>query len=233
MILAIDTSTALTSVSATHADDVIIELSHLDARKHAEVLAPMLSEVLAHVDRTAIDAIAVGVGPGPYTGLRVGIATSTALGAAWTLPVYGLCSLDAIAEARRDRHAPGSFGVASDARRKEIYWAWYDEHAARVDGPRVGRRADIDEHLLRGEWIGDLGVDQPADEVPTHPLSSWVGRRVSRLLREGVQVATAEALLASHGNDGGSTSDALRGIDLLAPRPLYIRRPDAGPPGTP
>ncbi|MDI1289146.1 MAG: tRNA (adenosine(37)-N6)-threonylcarbamoyltransferase complex dimerization subunit type 1 TsaB, partial [bacterium] len=210
MILSIDTSTALTSVCVTDADDVVVELSHLDARKHAEVLAPMLSTVLGHVDRSDVDAVAVGVGPGPYTGMRVGIATATAFAAAWGLPVFGLCSLDAIAESRCATDVSGPFGVASDARRQEIYWARYDEQGSRTDGPRVGRRADIDAHLLAGAWIGDLGVDQPAGEAPVHPQASWVGRRVARLLRDGAQVATADAVLSIHGVDGGSTSDALR-----------------------
>lgn len=233
MILAIDTSTALTSVSVTDAADVIVELSHLDARKHAEVLAPMLGEVLAQVRRSAVAAVAVGVGPGPYTGLRVGIATATAVAAAWGLPVYGLCSLDAIAEARRDTGATGAFGVASDARRKEIYWARYDESGARLDGPRVGRLRDLDASLLSGVWIGDLGADQPNGHAPVHPRSSWVGRRVARLLGQGARITTADATLSTHGDDRGDTADALRGMDLLPARPLYIRRPDAAPAGPP
>jgi len=234
MILAIDTSTALTSVSITEASRVVIELEHLDARKHAEILAPMLSEALAHVERSAIDAIAVGVGPGPYTGLRVGIATATAVGAAWGLHVYGLCSLDAIAEARCASSAAGEFGVASDARRKEIYWAWYDESGSRRDGPRVGPRESIDPDLLSGSWVGDIGTTQPSEDPLVRPHASWVGRRVDRLLRAGAQVAaTAEAALSAHGDDGGATSDALHGIDLLPARPLYIRRPDAAPAKTP
>ncbi len=233
MILSIDTSTALTSVSITDADDVVVESSHLDARKHAEVLAPMLSTVLAHVDRSDVDAVAVGVGPGPYTGMRVGIASATAFAAAWGLPVFGLCSLDAIAEYRCATAVSGPFAVASDARRQEIYWARYDERGARIDGPRVGRRADIDAHVLSGEWIGDLGADQPTGVASVHPHASWVGRRVVRLLRAGALVATADAILSIHGADGGSTSDALRGMDLLPPRPLYIRRPDAAPASAP
>ena len=229
MILAIDTSTALTSVSITDASRVVIELEHLDARKHAEILAPMLSEALTHVERSSIDAIAVGVGPGPYTGLRVGIATATAVGAAWGLHVYGLCSLDAIAEARSATNAAGEFGVASDARRKEIYWAWYDASGSRRDGPRVGPRDSIDPDLLSGPWVGDVGTTQPSEDALFRPHASWVGRRVDRLLRRGAQVATAEVALSAHGDDGGATSDALHGIDLLPARPLYIRRPDAAP----
>src|SRR4051812_8093856 len=97
VILAIDTSTELTSVAVVDQATVIGERSHLDARQHAEVLAPMVRDLLAD-SATApgdIHAIAVGVGPGPYTGLRVGIATAQALGQAWRVPVHGLCSLDA------------------------------------------------------------------------------------------------------------------------------------------
>ena len=97
MILAFDTSTALTSVAVIDAGQVVSERVHLDARRHAEVLAPMLSDVLPGLDRYGVTAVACGVGPGPYTGLRVGIASALAMGAAWSIPVHGLCSLDALA----------------------------------------------------------------------------------------------------------------------------------------
>ena len=92
MILAFDTSSALTSVAVVDGDEVVAEASHLDARRHAEVMSPLLVTVIAGIDRARIDAIACGVGPGPYTGLRVGIATALAVGLAWEIPVHGICS---------------------------------------------------------------------------------------------------------------------------------------------
>lgn len=76
------------------------------------------------MQRSSIDTIACGVGPGPYTGLRVGIATALALGAAWEVPVVGLCSLDAIAAAACVDGPTQGFGIAGDVRRHEVYWAW-------------------------------------------------------------------------------------------------------------
>jgi len=88
---------------------------------HSELLAPAITHVLADAgaDRADLTAIAVGVGPGPYTGLRVGIVTARVLGAVLGIPVHGVCSLDIIAA---DVKAP-RFLVATDARRREVYYA--------------------------------------------------------------------------------------------------------------
>lgn len=244
MILALDTSSPLTSVSVTDAGTTLVELSHLDARRHAEVLAPLLQEALAApgVQRSSIDTIACGVGPGPYTGLRVGIATALALGAAWEVPVVGLCSLDAIAAAACVDGPTQGFGVAGDARRHEVYWAWYESDGARTDGPLVTLPAAIDPARRSGRWLGEGAVvhrDQfgevaeDLDGALLHPHASWIGRRVQALLGSGEVAAPVEALLSAHGDDGAGTSAALRGRALLPPRPLYLRRPDAVPARTP
>lgn len=240
VILGIDTSTALTSVSVTDGADVIVELAHLDARKHAEVLAPMLRDVLAHrgVVRASISGVGVGVGPGPYTGLRVGIATALAVGAAWRIPVHGLCSLDAIAAAECATGPLDEFGVASDARRHEVYWAWYEADGTRREGPLVSPPTDIDVAYRGGRWLGagalehagDFArVDPGRDDAQVHPHASWVGRRVQQLLAGGHAPSTADFLLAAHGEEGVDTSTALMGAELLPARPLYLRRPDATP----
>lgn len=240
MILAIDTSTALTSVSVTDGDAVLVEHSHLDARKHAEVLAPMLRDVLAASGASPSDvrALAVGVGPGPYTGLRVGIATAIAVGAAWGITVHGLCSLDAIAAAECATLPGSGFGVAGDARRREVYWAWYDVDGTRREGPLVTAPHDIDAGLRAGRWLGAGArvhndafgsVEADLDDELLHPHASWVGRRVDALLVAGHVASAAETLLSAHGDDGAGTSATLLGVDLLPARPLYLRRPDATP----
>lgn len=240
MILAIDTSTALTSISLADGSVVLAQLSHLDARKHAEVLAPMLRDVLAASGASPADvlAVAVGVGPGPYTGLRVGIATARALGAAWDVPVHGLCSLDAIAAAECAMSPTSGFGVASDARRREVYWAWYDADGTRREGPLVGMPADIEVERRSGRWLGagahahadSFGsVEASLDDELLYPHASWVARRVGALLAADGVVRVAEAPLSAHGDDGAGTSALLLGADLLPPRPLYLRRPDATP----
>lgn len=251
MILALDTSSALTSVALVDGQDVVIELAHLDARRHAEVMAPLLADLLAGLDPASIDAIACGVGPGPYTGLRVGIATALAVGVAWQVPVHGICSLDAVAAAALEQSpalwrtpdvvapAPDGLCVALDARRKEVYWARYAADGTRVEGPRVAAPATIDPLLRSGLWAGH-GAEINADDFGTvlpvsgddasaegYPRAAWIGRRASALLSAGVIEATALVPLDAHGDDSGATAHALDGATLLPPRPLYLRRPDA------
>src|SRR3954447_7933769 len=101
---------------------------------------PAVLAVCAEAGATLHDigAIVVGAGPGPFTGLRVGMVTAGALGDALAVPVHGVCSLDAIAgEAVRDAAADGPLLVATDARRREVYWAAYDAAGARTAGPYV------------------------------------------------------------------------------------------------
>ena len=218
MILAVDTSSPLTSVAVVDGTEVIAQRQHLDARSHAEVTAPLLQEVLGAggVEREDVQFIACGVGPGPYTGLRVGIASALAIGLAWDVPVVGLCSLDAIAERAVDSARSTGFRVAVDARRSEVYWAEYDASGERIDGPRVEGWSQVEGEFA--DWIG------PFD---TYPEASWLARRVGRLLSRGDVVSHVDLRLDVHGSDGASTANALRGASLLAPAPLYLRRPDA------
>ena len=111
----------------------------VDARAHAEQLTPNIVAALrdAGVGVDQLDAVVVGCGPGPFTGLRVGMATAAAFGHALGVPVRGVCSLDAIAA-----DATGEVLVVTDARRREVYWARYRD-GVRVDGPAVNAAADV------------------------------------------------------------------------------------------
>jgi len=229
MILGIDTSTALTSVALLDHEHVIAQESHWDPRRHAEIIGPMLAKVLATTDRSLVSRVVCGVGPGPYTGLRVGIAVARAVGLAWEIPVVGVCSLDAIAAAAA---ADGRFGdvlVATDARRSEVYWASYDASGTRTDGPRVEAAEEIE---APGSWLGYGSLlHGRLDEslialAPTSPLLSPTGEWVARLGRQG-EASTAPVDLSVHGGDGSSTAEYLRGRIVLVPEPLYLRRPDA------
>lgn len=215
MIIGIDTSTSLTSVALVDDDgQVIAEGRHDDPRRHAEIIGTLLAEVLAVTERSKVSAIACGVGPGPYTGLRVGIAAAIALGAAWQRPVHGLCSLDALAAEVQSRRSEAPLDVATDARRSEVYWASYDASGSRVAGPRVRPAAELDSTVVRGK-----------------PSAGWVARRVQSLLDSDAVPLAGELPLDVHGEDTGATADALGGAALLLPRPLYLRRPDAMVPG--
>jgi len=183
---------------------------------HSELLIPAIEQVLteAGVDRADLTAIAVGVGPGPYTGLRVGVVTARVLGAVLGIPVHGVCSLDVIAA---DAEAP-RFLVATDARRREVYYACYDE-TGRFAGPQVGRPAEI-------EWRDGLPAVGEGARMYDSVFPAFVG--------EGPLYPSAATLcrIVAAELAGGSQARGLR-PELLPPVPLYLRRPDAREPGAP
>ena len=176
--------------------------------RHGELLAPGITAVLdeAWVPRQDVTAIAVGVGPGPFTGLRVGLVTARTLGLALDVPVYGVCTLDVLAAQAVDEgavHEP--FLVATDARRKEVYWASYDEQGVRLDGPHVDRPADV---ATDRPVVGAGALLYPE----AFPHAAGPAAPDARVL---AQVVTDER------------------VELLDPEPLYLRRPDAAMPGKP
>lgn len=147
LVLAIDTATpAVTAGVARLGDDglvdVLAERVTLDARAHAEQLTPNVLGALADAELTMADltAVVVGCGPGPFTGLRVGMATAAAYAHALDVPVYGVCSLDAVGVETAD--STGEVLVVTDARRREVYWARYRD-GVRVAGPAVCAPADV------------------------------------------------------------------------------------------
>ena len=128
LILAIDTSAVASAalVSDDALEGVVASFATEDTRSHAEVLAPGIEDMFASAGVTGqdIDALVVGVGPGPFTGLRSGIATARTLAFVWGKPLHGLMSLDAVAlEVAESTAAVPEFLVATDARRKEVYLA--------------------------------------------------------------------------------------------------------------
>ena len=129
--LAIDTSTSRTSVAIIDAGALIWHDYRDGATSHGHALPALVAESLKVEER--IEQVVVGMGPGPFTGLRVGIAFARAFALARSIPVIGVCSLDAIAARVREE---GDFIVATDARRKEVYWAQY-QRGKRIDGPAV------------------------------------------------------------------------------------------------
>ena len=139
-VLAIDTSTPAVTAGVVVDGELLAERVSVDARAHAERITPNVLAALADAGRsmTDLDAVVVGCGPGPFTGLRVGMATASAYGHALGIPVYGVCSLDAIGV-----QTSGQVLVVTDARRREIYWARYRD-GIRIDGPAVAAPADVD-----------------------------------------------------------------------------------------
>jgi tRNA threonylcarbamoyl adenosine modification protein YeaZ len=142
LVLALDTATptllaGVARWSAGGEVEVLAERAVPSGTRHAELLTPAIRDVLADAGVTLadIDSVVTGLGPGPFTGLRVGIVTAAAIGDARGLPVIGVCSLDAIGSGART--------VVTDARRKEVYWATYDADGSRVTGPSVDKPADV------------------------------------------------------------------------------------------
>jgi tRNA threonylcarbamoyladenosine biosynthesis protein TsaB len=270
LLLAFDTATPSVTVALHDGDRVLAETSAIDARRHGELLAPSISRVLAAAGTSpgGVTAVVVGTGPGPYTGLRVGLVTARALGAALEVPVYGVCTLDAIAYAAvlagavpdvpaalevpampaalgvpaassaagtpgepgefsvgggsagsagrstpgepgvagTRSAAPAAFLVATDARRKEVYWAAYAADGSRLAAPAVNRPADV-----------------PAG-LPAAGYGAWLyPEAFGSLLEPRYPAAAALAGLAA--------CRLAAGLPLSGPEPLYLRLPDARVPG--
>jgi tRNA threonylcarbamoyladenosine biosynthesis protein TsaB len=167
LLLGLDTATAAVTVALHDGTRILAESTTVDRHRHAELLAPAIAGVLAGAgaDRADLTAVAVGVGPGPYTGLRVGVVTARVLGAALGIPVHGVCSLDIIAADAAADAAPteaGEFLVATDARRRELYWARYDAAGGRLEGPHVGAPASIPGVAARELAVAVQGPAFPA-----------------------------------------------------------------------
>jgi len=141
----------------THA---LAEVTTVDARRHGELLAASIDQVLtrAGASRLDITAVAAGTGPGPYTGLRAGLVTARVLGSALSVPVHGICTLDVIAADALAAASGRDFVVATDARRREVYWARYDAAGARLTGPAVGTPAAVAAEIPAGTPVAGAGA---------------------------------------------------------------------------
>jgi tRNA threonylcarbamoyladenosine biosynthesis protein TsaB len=203
LLLAFDTATPAVTVALHDGSRVLAAESVVDARRHGELLAAGIDKVLraAGASRCDLTELAVGTGPGPYTGLRAGVMTANVLASVLHLPVHGVCSLDVIAA---DVQAPGDFLVATDARRREVYWALYGGKGMRRAGPFVARPAKL-----------PAGYPVAGEGPALYPeLGTQVGPRYPSAARLA-ELATA------------------RGAGRLAgpAEPIYLRRPDARQPG--
>ncbi|MEU9009845.1 tRNA (adenosine(37)-N6)-threonylcarbamoyltransferase complex dimerization subunit type 1 TsaB [Streptomyces sp. NPDC048479] len=211
LLLAVDTATPAVTAALHDGSSVVAESSRVDARRHGELLLPAVDRVLAEagVKLDAVTGLVVGVGPGPYTGLRVGLVTAATFGSALGVPVYGVCTLDGLAYASG---LDGPFVVATDARRKEVYWARYDSSRKRVGEPAVDRPADIADQVAGLPTVGAGALLYP-DTFPDARGPEHVS-------------AGALAALAAEKLAAGET-DFFQNQGGLPPKPLYLRRPDA------
>jgi tRNA threonylcarbamoyl adenosine modification protein YeaZ len=205
VLLAFDTATPQVTVALHDGDRVVATYSAGQAMRHGEMLAPGIAAVLAEAGAMSQDvtALAVGVGPGPFTGLRVGLVTARTMAFALEIPVYGVCSLDVLAAEAVDAGLT-DFLVATDARRKEVYLATYAE-GRRVAGPDVVKPADVaTEALVVGRGAALYPEAFPHRSGPEHPSAAVL-----------CDVVVGER------------------YELLDPEPLYLRRPDTMEPHRP
>jgi len=214
LILTIDTSTSAIGVAVLAPGAEPVVGVDVDARAHTEKLAPLVRDTLAAAGATPADlgGIAVGTGPGPFTGLRVGLVTAASMGQALAVPVYGVCSLDGIGA-----EAPGTVLVATDARRKEVYWAGYEQGVRRTD-PAVDRPADVPARLAEHGLVASRAAGEGA-----RLYADVLGLPVLDEPRYPSPLALAE--LAADRVRAAAPGEALQ--------PLYLRRPDAVLPGAP
>lgn len=163
-VLGIDTA-SLVSVGVASGNEVLARSVVADPRAHVEQLTPLIARVCAEagVRIADLDRIIVGLGPGPFTGLRVGIVTARMLAAVTGAELRGVCSLDVIAA---DHRSDVDFVVAADARRREVYWAAYDKDSRRIDGPNVSAPADVPARPVVGPAVALYPDDLQAVEGP-------------------------------------------------------------------
>jgi tRNA threonylcarbamoyl adenosine modification protein YeaZ len=207
LLLAFDTATPAVTVALHDGDQIVAAQAAVDARRQGELLVPFIDRALrsAGAGRGDLTAIAVGTGPGPYTGLRAGLVTARVLGSALRLPVDGVCTLDIIAAAVT---APGGeFLVATDARRKELYWARYSAAGERISGPQVCPATDLEAGGLPVAGEGALLYPELGAEPigPRYPDAADLAAISAKRIASGIPPAPSE--------------------------PLYLRRPDAREPG--
>lgn len=202
--LALDTSTLVCAGLAREGQQVASRAVG-DNHSHVELLIPTIDAMLTQAGATwgELSRIGVGVGPGPYTGLRVGLSAAATLSLISGAPLRGVASLDLLAaQWSATKQAPHEFVVASDARRKELYWARYRE-GVRVGTPQVGAPDRIPEMAIAGPGV-DVYPELLADRRP-----------------ESAPRAIDAGFLAAHLDE---LPDA--GVE-----PLYLRKPDAELPG--
>jgi tRNA threonylcarbamoyl adenosine modification protein YeaZ len=211
LVVAIDTSSAAVTAAVAAVDDGVRTLAQrvtINPRAHGELLAPSVAACLdeAGAGPRDLDAIVAGLGPGPFTGLRVGLATAAAMADALGIPAYGVCSLDAIAGALDAR----SLLVATDARRGEVFWARY-VNGTRADGPHVDQPAGVS--TVDSAAMAGAGARLYAG-VLSLPLLDVDYPQPDALVRTAADRVRARA-----------ASESLT--------PLYLRRPDAAAPHAP
>ena len=213
-VLALDTSGDIAvSLVGDGPPTVLADLRSAAPRSHAELLAPMITEVLgaAGVRPAELTAVVAGTGPAPFTGLRAGLVTARVLAFALGIEVHGVCSLDALAAQAFAGGLDGEVLVVTDARRREVYVARYrrtpDGDVERLTGPQVQLPTVASATIGHAAVVGSGSALYP-DLLPA---------------ATGGPLNVDPAVLASL-----ALARRARGV-ALPTEPLYLRRPDVTP----
>ncbi|MGO2559222.1 tRNA (adenosine(37)-N6)-threonylcarbamoyltransferase complex dimerization subunit type 1 TsaB [Brachybacterium sp.] len=225
MLLGIDTSGAVSTAVARGdltgpAPEILQVRSDERSRHHDEVLLSLIDETLsaAGVERGELTGVVVGRGPGPFTGLRVGLVSARSIAAVLGVPLYGLSSLDSLAHqalAALDPapQGPLTIGVALDARRREVYHARYRREVSgeiiRTAEPAVHSPAEVAEVLTACDVLVGSGTAMYPEQLPA--------------TADLVHVDAGHLILAA-------AALSARGEDLTSTEPMYLREPDAAKP---
>jgi tRNA threonylcarbamoyl adenosine modification protein YeaZ len=213
-LLGLDTATPLTTVALAAVDasrgtcEIVAERLYNDPRRHGEVITLLIDEAVDAAGLTVsdLDAVGVGVGPGAFTGLRVGIVTAQALAFGLNKPCFGVCTLDAIAHRTLEAEP---FAVITDARRREYFWRSYRQHLTPTNAPAVGDAAAVAEAVSQLRCFITAGTPPPAE------------------------VAVQETGLPSAGALCEVVAFRLANEQPLEPaRPMYLRSPDVSAPSS-
>ena len=226
VVLGIDTSTRV-CVGLARDGEAVYSTAVGDTRSHVELLLPTVRDVMkkAGVSAKKLTAVAVGMGPGPFTGLRVGVAAAQMLATAWKLPLLQVCGLDVLGLTWAKTHPQGDFVACIDARRKELYWAVYDMHGKRIQGPDVSAPADLP-HL---PCIGPGTLLYPrAGAGMDSFLALKLGVRVDAMVSDWPQLEDVSGIV---GIDAGVLAACASQLPDVGSEPLYLRHADAVAPG--
>jgi tRNA threonylcarbamoyl adenosine modification protein YeaZ len=221
LVLAFDTATPAVTAALHDGERVLAESTTVDARRHGELLVPTIETVLREAGASLRDVTVVvaGSGPGPYTGLRVGLMTAQALATSLGILAYGVCTLDAIA------YGSGltePFLVATDARRKEVFWGHYQDLRTRLSGPAVDKPQELPGEIplvgAGGRLYAEIVDASRLLDAPDYPFAGALAALAAEQLgeqdvREVVESGTHPV--------------------LSLPHPIYLRRPDAQVPSAP
>ncbi|KUG60518.1 hypothetical protein AVL63_09140 [Nesterenkonia jeotgali] len=247
VLLAIDSS-AGASVAVLDDGQVRAQWRTAETTTHAEVLAEAVAQTMreARVTGAGLRGVVVGVGPGPFTGLRVGLALAHSLAEVWGVPLHGVCSLDSLAQRALNQSAlnqaalnqsagdsgpvSGEFLAASDARRREVYWARYrsDAHgfAELLEGPQVSAASELPDLPVVGiaaSLYPQVLTPRLAEQGHWLPDAVELGQLAERALERDPSAVTRPA---QPGPDAEPRA-AEPGAVLRDPLPLYLRESDA------